>query len=410
MHRLYQQVQAAFSDLTETVRERFAGIRIIKAHNLERLEIKGLNKISRRYIKMNLNLAKITRSFFPMMLFFANLSLVIVLYLGGKQTIFFSITPGDFVAFISYLGLLTWPMMALGWVVNLIQRGGASLDRIDAILKTEADIINPTDPSPNPTFKGNITLENVSFSYRNEAAKPGESTVLKGINIRVAPGETLGVVGPPGSGKTSLLNLICRIYNISEGSIQIDGIDIRRLSVDDLRSQISFMPQEAFLFASTIRHNITFGNTDANEDDLIAAVKQASLDDTINTFSKGLDTLVGEKGVILSGGQKQRITLARALMKKSPILILDDPVSQVDVETGDAIVRNLRSLGRSSDVFQTMIIVSHRLSAVQFAERIIALDQGRIVEAGTHDELMHHNEYYAKTYHLQAIEEAYRAR
>ncbi len=410
MHRLYQQVQAAFSDLTETVRERFAGIRIIKAHNLERLEIKGLNKISRRYIKMNLNLAKITRSFFPLMLFFANLSLVIVIYLGGKQTIFFNITPGDFVAFISYLGLLTWPMMALGWVVNLIQRGGASLDRIDAILKTEPAIINPPDPSPGPTFKGSITLENVSFSYGNGAAKPGERSVLKGIDIRVAPGETLGVVGPPGSGKTSLLNLIARIYDVSEGSIQIDGMDTRRLSVDDLRSQISVMPQEAFLFASTIRYNITFGNTDVNEDDLIAAVKQASLYDTIHTFPKGLDTLVGEKGVILSGGQKQRITLARALMKKCPILILDDPVSQVDVETGDQIIRTIRSLARYADVFQTMIIISHRLSALQFAERIIALDQGRIVEAGTHDELMHHNEYYAKTYHLQAIEEAYRAR
>lgn len=409
MHRLYQQVQAAFSDLTETVRERFAGIRIIKAHNLEHQEIENLDRTSRRYVQMNLDLAKITRSFFPLMLFFANLSLVLVLYLGGKETIFFNISPGDFVAFISYLGLLTWPMMALGWVVNLIQRGGASLDRIDTILTTPPEITNPLDPSPVSSLKGRIRLKKVIFSYGKEAVDSVQISVVRGIDLEVRAGETLGIVGPPGSGKSSILNLICRIYDVSSGSIQIDDIDIRSLSVDTLRSQISYMPQEPFLFASTIRHNITFGNTGFSEADLRVAIEQASLDDAIRRFPNGWDTRVGEKGVILSGGQKQRVSLARALLKKSPVLILDDPVSQVDVETGYRIIRNIRSLGKSSGVFHTLIIVSHRLSAVQFAQQIITLDRGRIAESGTHETLMHLNGYYATTYRLQAIEEAYRA-
>ena len=403
MHERYQMVQAAFSDLTETIRERFAGIRIIKAHNRKEREAARVKAASTKYVKQNLRLVKIVGSFFPMMLLFTNLSLAIVLYLGGRQTIELTITPGDFVAFISYLGLLTWPMMALGWVTNLIQRGRASLDRINRILQTVPEIKMQKNAISVNRFAGRIVFENVGFSYpqNGREAEP----VLSGINLKVEPGTVLGIVGPPGSGKTTLLSLIPRLYDVSGGHVLLDGRDVRSLRIDSLRSHIAFMPQEPFLFAGTIRDNITFGNPLIGDDELENVTKKAAVYDTICSFPAGFETIVGEKGVVLSGGQKQRIALARCLLPEARGLILDDPISQVDLETGTAIINSLKSIIGH----KTIIIVSHRISAVSFADQIITLDQGRIIEKGSHNDLLAKNQYYAKTFQLQEIEESINA-
>ena len=400
MHRRYQAVQAAFSDLTEVIRERFAGIRIIKAHHRKKEEAALVEAASRTYIDKNIRLVKIIGSFFPMMLLFSNLSLTIVLYLGGRKTIMQDITPGDFVAFISYLGLLTWPMMALGWVTNLIQRGRASLDRINQILQTVPEIRDAENAVSIEDVQGRIVFENVSFRYGTGPDPKGIAT-LSQIELDIEPGAVLGVVGPPGCGKSTLLRLIPRLYDIHQGRILIDGHDIRTLKIQNLRSHISFIPQEPFLFAGTIRENITFDDQQIPENRLEKAVGDAALYDTIQSFPDGLETVVGEKGVILSGGQKQRIALARCLLRDNAILMLDDPISQVDLETGTTIIDTIRKMaGR-----KTIIIVSHRLSAVSYADRIITLDLGRITECGSHRQLMESNKYYAKTYHLQEIEE-----
>jgi len=403
MHRLYGEVQGSFSDLTEVVRERFAGIRIIKAYNMKKEAATRLETASKEYIDKNLSLVRITGSFFPMMILFSNLSLAIVLFLGGRQTIDFTITPGDFVAFISYLGLITWPMMAIGWVTNLIQRGKASLDRISKIMQTRPEIEDIPEAVTIKHVKGSVVFENVTFSYGTDLYESGALTVLHGIDIKVDQGKILGIVGPPGSGKSTLLSLIPRVFDVSQGCILLDGIDIRDFHVRNLRSQISFIPQEPFLFDGTIRENITFGNKRTKNPELIKAAEEACIYDTIISFSDGFETIVGEKGVILSGGQKQRIALARALLQDTSIIILDDPVSQVDLETGSAIINNIRSMAGH----RTIIIVSHRLSAVRFADQIIVLENGRIIESGAHAELLANDKYYAKTFRLQEIEEEY---
>jgi ATP-binding cassette subfamily B protein len=397
MHRNYQVVQGAFSNLTEVVREKFAGIRIIKAYNRQVEEASRLKAISRDFIRKNLKLVRMIGSFFPMMVFFSNLSLVFVLYFGGRDTIRTTITPGDFVAFISYLGLLTWPMMALGWVTNLIQRGRASLDRINTILQTRPEIDDLPEAKSVKSVKGSIVFEKVTFSY-----EPEGPPVLSGIDFDLPQGQTLGIVGPPGSGKTTILKLIPRLFDVSRGRILLDGIDICEIQIQDLRSHISFVSQEPFLFAGTVRENITSGKQ-IPDSELIRTVKEAALYKTMDSFSEGLETIVGEKGVILSGGQKQRVALARALLNPTPVLILDDPISQVDMETGGMIINTIRAMAG----YRTIIIVSHRLSAVQFADNIIVLDSGRIVECGSHETLMAHDQYYAKTFRLQQIEEQY---
>jgi ATP-binding cassette subfamily B protein len=403
MHRYYGEVQGAFSDLTEIVRERFAGIRIIKAYNRQQEAASKLESVSKKYVEKNMALVRITGSFFPMMVFFSNISLAIVLFLGGRQTITFTITPGDFVAFISYLGLLTWPMMATGWVTNLIQRGKASLDRIDKIIQTQPEVVDVPEAVFLEHVKGSIAFESVSFSYTPHIHPSGNTTVLDGINLNIKQGHILGIVGPPGSGKSTLLSLIPRIFEVVKGRITIDGIDTQKIQIRNLRSMISYMPQEPFLFAGTIRENITFDNTNTSEPELIQATRGACFYEDVNAFPDGFKTVVGEKGVILSGGQKQRVALARALLKDSSIMILDDPISQVDIKTGKTIINSIRSTAGE----KTIIIVSHRLSAVRFADQIITLDRGRIVESGTHSELMATDGYYAKTYRLQEIEEEY---
>jgi len=396
MHQRYQDVQAAFSDLTEAVRERFAGIRIVKAHHSELLETSRVDAISREYIRQNIRLVKITSSLFPMMMFFSNISLAIILFLGGRNTIMAQITPGDFVAFISYLGLLTWPMMAMGWVTNLIQRGKASLDRINRIMERLPDIADNKSATLAQNLFGELKFEQVGFSYHANL-----QPALDRIHFTLAPGKFLGIAGPPGSGKTTLLNLIPRLYDVTQGRIGLNQTDIREWPLAALRSQMALMPQEPFLFAGTVRDNIAFGDPRHSDADILQAARNAALYDTIQAFPHGLDTVVGEKGVILSGGQKQRIALARCLIQSPALLILDDPISQVDTETGNIILKNLRTTAGAS----TLIIVSHRLSVLKPADFILVLDQGRIRESGTHSELMASNAYYAKTLHLQEIEE-----
>lgn len=438
MHARYRGVQRAFSDLTEIVRERFAGIRVIKAYNMRRQAFETLNAGSSRYITKNMNLVKLTGSFFPMMIFFTNISLAIVLYVGGRKTITATITPGDFVAFISYLGLMTWPMMALGWVVNLIQRGRASLERIDAIVREPAEIREVPAPvafgdiSGNGGLPGDLCFENVSFAYahvprgdawplspegahpkgapgpRNASRFSTGSRILSGINFSIRAGSIVGLTGPPGGGKTTLLNLIPRLFDVTSGRITIAGEDIRNLELKALRSNMTVVPQEPFLFSGTIRENITFRrhpSTPGEEARLLQALRDAALYDTIMSLAEGLETVVGEKGVMLSGGQKQRVALARALMKKAPLMILDDPISQVDARTGAAIIAAIRALA----AHKTLLIVSHRFSALQFADRIMVLENGMITESGSHAELITADGYYARTFRLQQVEEDFNA-
>lgn len=396
LHHRYQKVQAKFSDMTEEVREKFAGIRLIKAYNLEPLAYHNFNHVSQKYIQSNLDLVKSTAAFFPMMLLFTNLSLAVVLYFGGSQTILGAITPGDFAAFINYLGLLTWPMMAMGWVINLLQRGKASLDRIEGILETEPEIVDPKDPvSLKKDDRIQIDFQEVSFRF------PGSrGSVLEEIDLSLKPGQTLGVIGPAGSGKSALIQLIPRIYEATQGRIFINQEDIRNIPINQLRSLISFLAQEPFLFAATVKENITFGR-DVSEKELKEAVEKAALLETISSFPHGFETYIGEKGIILSGGQKQRLALARAILQDKPVFLLDDPISQVDLETGQIIVDTLRKELQN----KTGILASHRLSAVQFADLIITLDKGRIIESGTHQELLSKGGYYSRTYQMQQIEE-----
>ncbi|WP_419663141.1 MdlA: multidrug resistance ABC transporter, ATP-binding/permease protein [Desulfosarcina variabilis str. Montpellier] len=398
MHQRYKRVQAAFSELTEAVRERFAGIRVIMAYNAQAAESRAIERSSKAYVKENIDLVKITGAFFPLMIFLTNLSLAIVLFQGGRQTLFARITPGDFVAFISYLGLLTWPMMALGWVTNLIQRGRASLDRLDGILSTQPELTEDADALTISDFSEALTVDDVRFSYDG---KRGE--VLRGINLCITKGQTLGIVGPPGSGKSTLLQLLLRLYDVSDGTIRVDGIDLYRLKIADWRALISYAPQEPFLFAGTVRENITVGRMDIGDEALEQASRRAALGSTIAELPDGFNTVVGEKGVILSGGQKQRVALARAFLKDGPIMVLDDPVSQVDTQTAARITDSFRSLAGT----KTLLIASHRISALRHADQILVLENGRIVTAGNHDQLMAASGYYAKAYRLQELEDAF---
>ncbi|MFW5975405.1 MAG: ABC transporter ATP-binding protein [Desulfosalsimonas sp.] len=395
MHTLYTRVQATFSEMTEIVRESFAGIRTVKAYNLEPAEFNRLKGISDAYIADNLRLVNITGSFFPLMVFFTNLSLTIVVFFGGRLTIAGQTTPGDFVAFISYLNMLMWPMMAMGWLTNLIQRGSASLDRINNILSAEPEIKDAPDARPLASATGDISFSDVSFTY-----PAASGPVIEHLDLDVPAKTFLGIVGPQGSGKTTLLNLIFRRYDVSAGTIRIDGLDIRGLKLSDLRGQIAHVPQEPYLFSGTIRQNIEFGRQ-AEESELIRAAEQADLYETILSFPRGFDTMVGERGVVLSGGQKQRVLLARALLRDAPILLLDDPVGQVDTETAARIIDVIRGLAGK----KTVMLASHRIPAVSFADRIIVMSDGSIAESGTHGELVAKNGYYARSELLQRYEE-----
>ena len=394
VHDRFLKVQESFSFLTEKVRESFAGIRIIKAYVQEEDRLKKFSAVSSEFVQNNIDLIRIWSFFFPLVLGLINLSLAIVLILGGKKTILLTITPGDFVAFMSYLGILTWPLIALGWVINLLAQGAASMKRVNTLLETAAEPSCYPPPADINRLAGKIEFKNLSFSY------DGGPLVLKNINLTINPGERVAIVGRIGSGKTTLLNLLLRLYEVKEGGIFLDEIDSKTIPLEKLRVNIGYVPQDTFLFSDTIKENITYGSPQGSTETMVAVSKAAEIYDEVMSFSHQFETVVGEKGVILSGGQKQRIAIARALLMDAPILIFDNALSSVDTETEERIMTNLKPLISQ----RTTFIVTHRVSSIKDADCIYVLDEGSIKEQGDHDDLMARGGIYAEMFRRQLIE------
>jgi ATP-binding cassette subfamily B protein len=396
VHHQFESVQASFSRLTEQVRESLAGIRVVKAFVQEEYERGKLGHIGEEYVGKNLRLIRVWGMFFPLIMLLANLGTVIVLWLGGKGTILGTITAGGFVAFMTYLGILTWPMMALGWVINLIQRGSASMGRINKILDTQPQIADRPRLRPMTKLEGRIEFRDLTFSY-----KTGSPPALRDITLRVNPGEFLAMVGRTGTGKTTLCNLIPRLFDPPPGHLFIDGREIHDIPIRPLRESIGYVPQDTFLFSSSIRENIIFGNPRASEEEIANAARIAQIDGDIEAFPMGIETVIGEKGVTLSGGQKQRIAIARAILLSPQIMILDDALSSVDTQTEERIWDGLKGTLEG----RTCIVVSHRLSSIKEADKIIVLDDGEVKEMGNHRSLLSMNGIYAEIYRRQQIEE-----
>lgn len=398
IHNRFRNSQESFSRLTEKVQENFSGIRVVKSFVQEREEIDKFTKANQDYFDKNMHLVKVQAVFHPIVQFISGLSLLIVLAYGGILVINREISLGDFVAFNSYLGLLTWPMMAIGWVINILQRGAASMARLNEIFYTKPEIEDDPEliDSKLTTIDGDIQINNLSFSYPGSSAK-----VLDNINLHIPKGDTLAVIGKTGSGKTTLINLVLRLFDIEKGSIKIDNHDIKEFSLETLRKNIGYVPQDNFLFSTTIKENITFGVDDYTDKEIEEVCENAQILDSIKEFPLQFDTVVGERGISLSGGQKQRVSIARALIKNPSILILDDSLSAVDTKTEEAILNRLKDFMKD----RTSIIISHRISTIKEADQIIILDDGRIIEQGTHEELLALKGDYYELYQKQLLEE-----
>jgi len=396
IHHRFEIVQKTFASLTERVREAIAGIRVIKAYVLEEREGKKLSQLSQDYIQKNLNVTKVWGMFFPIILFFSNLSMAIVLYLGGKLTIFQSISTGDFVAFMSYLGLLAWPMMALGWAINVIQRGGASMDRLNRIFAEAPEIFDSSGVIPLGPLKGSIDIRGLTFSPGN-----GGNPLLRDIHLTVEVGEKMVVVGRTGSGKTIFCNLVARILEPPKGYLFFDGIEIHEIPLGVLRTSIGYVPQDIFLFSDTIRENIAFGKLDATDNEIEEAARLAQIYDEITEFPEGLNTVIGEQGITLSGGQRQRIAIARAILMDPPIFILDDSLSSVDIQTEERILEGLEKFLKG----KTSILITHRIAPLRRADRIIVLEQGKVAEMGDHNTLLSKGGIYTDLYWKRQLEE-----
>ncbi len=386
-------VQQFLSQLTANAQETFSGIRILKSYGVEYKSIAEFEVLTDRTKEKNINLFKAQALFFPLMILLIGLSNILVIYIGGLRYINGSISLGIIAEFIMYVNMLTWPVAVVGWVTSIVQQAEASQNRINEFLDQEPEIIN--NSSIHNNIGGNIEFKNVSFTYEDT-----NITALNDVNFRIKKGETLAILGNTGSGKSTILNLIARLYDTNYGEILIDQHNIERMNLDDLRQDIGFVPQEAFLFSDTIKNNILFGNEQASDDDIEAAAKNAYIHHNIMDFNKGYDTFVGERGVTLSGGQKQRISIARAIIKNPKILIFDDCLSAVDTETEEIILNNLDKISRE----KTAIIVSHRISSIKNADRIIVLDKGSIIQKGSHSELVNIDGYYKELYEQQLLE------
>ena len=422
IHKRFEQIQAQLSTLSAVAQEALSGVRVVRAYRQEHAEMERFRQANQEYLDRNRKLIALQGLFFPSMSFFLGLGAVLVLWLGSGEVIRGRITIGEFVAFNSYLAMLSWPMIAFGWVTNMLQRGMASWKRMAEVLDTEPAIRDgepgsvPGDAASGMTIRGSIEVRDLVFSY-------GGLVVLDHVSLRVEAGETVALVGPTGAGKSTLINLLARLHDPPRGTVLIDGIDVRDIPLATLRGALGVTPQEPFLFSDTLANNIAFGfdavewatgggrpRAAGDEDGINAGLRMrrlveaaaiARLDKDVADFPKGYDTLVGERGITLSGGQKQRTAIARAIMVNPRILVLDDALSAVDTYTEEEILEQLRGVMRE----RTSIIVSHRISTVRMADRIFMLDGGRIVEQGTHEALVRLNGQYAQMYKKQLLEE-----
>ncbi len=440
IHKRFEKVQEAFSEISARAQENLAGVRVIRAFTQESSEIEQFRRLNQDYVQKNLQLIRIWGTFYPLLGALLGAGGVFILWLGGRQVMAGQITLGDFVAFNAYLGMLTWPMIALGWVINIMERGMASMGRISRILDAPAEVIDnsvrvspqtllaaetpeegallrqPRDldrvspavgeirdwgkalsqkqPEPPQVVFGEIEFDHVSFAYNG-------TPVLRDIDLRIPQGATYAIVGETGSGKSTLINLLGRLYDLNQGEIRIDGIPIQRYHLQTLRRSIGYVPQETFLFSQTIRENIAFGIEEGREEEIGEAARLAHILPDIEEFPRKFETFIGERGITLSGGQQQRTAIARALIRNPRILILDDALSSVDTYTEEKILSALKDIMRD----RTSILISHRVSTVRFADQIIVLNGGQIVERGTHDELLGLTGYYADLYQKQLLEE-----
>ncbi|MBV9034604.1 MAG: ABC transporter ATP-binding protein [Acidobacteriaceae bacterium] len=395
IHARFEHIQSMFSDISSKVQENLAGVRVVRAYAQEEAEVEQFERLNREYIRENIGLARIQGAFMPLLQALIGVTFLLVLWAGGRQLMQGKISLGSFVMFNTYMGMLIWPMIAFGWVINLMQRGTASLNRINEMIHQRPSIARPEGEVLQPSqYSAEVGFRHVSMRF-------GTREALNDIKLLVHSGETIAIVGHTGSGKTTLVSLIARMMDPTSGTVTFGGVDLRKFDPEDLRRQIGFVPQETFLFSATLAENIAWGVPDASIDQIRWAAGVAGLTTDIEGFPNGLDTVIGERGLTLSGGQKQRTAIARAILRNPRILILDDALSSVDTVTEEKILKSLASVMRD----RTTILISHRVSTVQNAHRIIVLSHGSVVEIGTHEELQRRGGYYAELYQKQLLEE-----
>lgn len=393
IHQRFETIQEQFSWLTTLTQENVSGIRVVKAYNQEKAFIRRFKDANEEYIDKSLALVRIWGTFQPLLTFLLGVSLVGLIWYGGIQVVQATITLGDFVAFIAYLSMLTWPTIALGYVINVFERGSASMQRINYLLDSIPDVSDSEAVSP-AVLRGEIKVSNLRFAYNG-------SPVLRDISFEVKAGETVAIVGRTGSGKSTLVDLLCRLYPVEESTIFFDGIDINHLPLGTLRRSIGYVPQDVFLFSDTVQGNISFGKPETGIEEVERAAQISNVLHDIQEFPAQFRTSVGERGITLSGGQKQRIAISRALLIDPIILILDDSLSAVDTQTEEQILQALSG----ELTLRTAILISHRISTLRMADRIIVLEQGQLVEQGTHEQLLDKDGHYAKLYRMQQLRE-----